>query len=100
MYFFELQLMLIFSESIKLKLYFKKLVVKFNYIVIGKNDEFDLTRLSKIEKIKIFNRYGTAVFEQENYTNQWQGQDYNGNILPDSTYYYQIIFHFKEAKVG
>ncbi len=55
----------------------------------GKNEAFDLTGFGVL-KFKIFNRYGRMVYEQDDYTNQWHGQDFNGNELPDATYYYYI----------
>ena len=34
--------------------------------------------------------FGTIVYNQENYINQWSGQDNNDNKLPTGTYYYVI----------
>lgn len=65
----------------------------------GKNDIFDLSGFDVL-KFKIYNRYGRMVFEQNNYTNQWYGQDFNGNILPDATYYYYIRLGTGEEKTG
>jgi gliding motility-associated-like protein len=65
-----------------------------------KNDEFDLTGFGPEIRFKIFNRYGTMVFEQDNYTNQWHGQDYNDHILPDATYFYYIRLKSGEEKTG
>lgn len=56
----------------------------------GNNEILDLTGLGEVEKFKIYSRYGIVVFEQDGYTNQWHGQDYNDNILPGGTYYYYI----------
>lgn len=64
------------------------------------NDEFDLSGFSGVEKVTIFNRYGMIIFEQENYINQWIGQDKNGNLLPDGTYYYVVSFDTNESKTG
>ncbi len=62
----------------------------------GYNDYLDLEFLSDrvggITKLQIFNRYGTIVFDKENYVNEWNGQDKNGNSLPTGTYYYVIDF--------
>jgi gliding motility-associated-like protein len=41
--------------------------------------------------VNIFNRYGTKVYENKNYTNNWDGK-YKGNPLPDGTYYAVIEF--------
>lgn len=56
----------------------------------GLNDRLDLTPFH-VAKISIFNRYGTEVFAQDFYTNEWEGQSSNGKLLPDGTYYYQIV---------
>lgn len=63
------------------------------------NDTFDLTGF-EVLKFKIFNRYGRMVFEQDDYTNQWYGQDFNGNLLPDATYYYYIKRKTGEEQTG
>lgn len=59
----------------------------------GFNDNLDLTFLSDrtgIRNLQIFNRYGTVVYEQNNYKNQWFGQSKDGKELPTGTYYYVI----------
>jgi gliding motility-associated-like protein len=56
----------------------------------GYNDSLDLTG-SGINSITIFNRYGKKVFSHgSGYTNQWHGQETNGNELPVGTYFYSI----------
>jgi gliding motility-associated-like protein len=65
----------------------------------GLNEVFDLTGYDVV-KLEIFSRYGRLVFEQDNYTNQWHGQDYNGRELPDATYYYYIRLSTGEEKTG
>ena len=45
-----------------------------------------------VSNLEIFNRYGTKVYSQTNYSNEWVGQDLKGNELPDGTYYYTIEF--------
>lgn len=66
----------------------------------GSNESFDLTGFGAEIKFKIFNRYGTMVYEQNNYTNQWHGQDYNDHQLPDATYFYYIQLKSGEEKTG
>jgi gliding motility-associated-like protein len=63
------------------------------------NDELDLS-FYNIEKLDIFNRYGTKVYSKSNYENEWFGQSDNGNELPDGTYYYVIDFTDLETKTG
>jgi gliding motility-associated-like protein len=64
-----------------------------------RNDTFDLAGFDVL-KFKVYNRYGRMVYEQDNYTNQWHGQDFNGNILPDATYYYYIRLFTGEERTG
>jgi gliding motility-associated-like protein len=56
------------------------------------NDFFDL-RLMNVKHLSIFNRFGTEVFSQVNYTSQWTGQTNSGQQLPDATYFYVIDFN-------
>ncbi|MDN3722911.1 gliding motility-associated C-terminal domain-containing protein [Aequorivita sp. SDUM287046] len=59
----------------------------------GFNDTLDLSFLhdrTGINKLQIFNRLGTQVYEANNYTNQWSGQTSDGNELPTGTYFYVI----------
>ncbi len=38
----------------------------------------------------IFNRYGDEVYSKTNYNNDWMGT-YEGNKLPEGTYYYRVV---------
>lgn len=65
----------------------------------GQNDEFSPDEIYNIFddlEIKIFNRYGTLVFEGRN-ENPWNGYANRGvnkgNLLPVSTYYYIIYLN-------
>lgn len=50
----------------------------------GTNDAFTITNIQfHRNNLTIFNRWGDAVYEARNYTNQWRGAD-----LPDGTYFY------------
>ncbi|WP_300570337.1 gliding motility-associated C-terminal domain-containing protein [Flavobacterium sp.] len=66
----------------------------------GFNDTFDLSDFCKIKNCKIFNRYGVAVFEKDEYTNQWNGLDNNDHELPDATYYYVLRFEKGDVRTG
>ena len=58
----------------------------------GNNDFLIIkgVELQENTELTIFDRRGTRVFENKNYDNQWNGEDYNGNPLPDDTYFYVI----------
>ena len=66
----------------------------------GLNDSFDLSGFDGVKKVKIFNRYGMVVFEQDNYVSEWKGQDKKGNELPSATYYYVVHLDDGTAKTG
>lgn len=69
----------------------------------GFNDTLDLTFLNDrtgVKKLQIFNRYGAIVFEQVNYTNQWKGQQSNGDDLPTGTYFYVLDLAGNDSVYG
>ncbi len=52
-------------------------------------------------KVTIYNRWGSKVFEVENYnntTNVFKGFNDNGNELPSGTYFYKIVFPSTQEK--
>lgn len=53
------------------------------------NDFFVIDGLANFPDnvLRVFNRWGAQVFEQRNYENNWDGQ-WNGENLPDGTYFY------------
>lgn len=63
------------------------------------NESFDLTGFG-VTKLEIYNRWGRKVYEKSNYLNEWHGQNMNGGLLPDSTYYYIIKLDTEEIKNG
>jgi gliding motility-associated-like protein len=73
---------------------------KGNGIGDNKNDFFDLQGMN-VKQLEIFNRYGTKVYNKNNYTNEWYGQSSKGEDLPDGTYYYVIEYtNGESAKTG
>ena len=59
----------------------------------GRNDEFRipgfLQRMAPCS-IQIFDRWGTLVYEEDSYQNNWGGIKSNGNKLANDTYFYQL----------
>jgi len=41
----------------------------------------------------VFNRYGTKVYELNEYIDQWCGRDQDNEELPVGTYFYIIYFN-------
>jgi gliding motility-associated-like protein len=58
----------------------------------GKNDFFVLEGIESMGKAEliIFDRLGVIMYEDPDYKNDWEGVDYNGNPLPDDTYFYVV----------
>ena len=74
----------------------------------GDNDTFTINCIEDypINNVKIYNRYGTLVFETNNYKNNWNGIPNKGllksnTLLPVGTYYYVItIESIKKPFIG
>lgn len=67
----------------------------------GINDEwqiYDQYDCLKNVSVSVFNRYGSKVFESQDYRNKWDGR-YNGKPVPDGTYYAVINFKLVSGKV-
>ncbi|MEO5776366.1 MAG: gliding motility-associated C-terminal domain-containing protein [Flavobacterium sp.] len=63
------------------------------------NESLDLTGFG-VTKLEIYNRWGRKVFEKNNYSDEWHGQNMSGGLLPDSTYFYIIKLSTEETKNG
>ena len=55
----------------------------------GVNDEFYVAKIEDFPNntLRIYNRWGTLVHQEEGYQNNWRGT-YNGDPLPDGAYFY------------
>ena len=78
-----------------------KVIVQVNDLIVptlitpnrdGMNDFFILRGIENLGKteLTIFDRRGFKVFETKNYQNDWEGLDYDGNELPEDTYFWTI----------
>ncbi len=67
----------------------------------GMNDFFVIQGIQAFpnNKLMIFNRWGNRVFEAVNYQNDWDGK-WDGNDLPDGTYFYLLEFGNGETQKG
>lgn len=62
----------------------------------GINDFFEIVGLENFESnsIKVFNRWGNTVFQEDNYKNKWGGVNnvsLSGRLLPASGYLYVLV---------
>lgn len=60
----------------------------------GKNETFGIRCVEsyKDTRLEIYNRWGTAVFNQSNYDGQWAGTNGNGETVADGVYFYVLIY--------
>lgn len=68
----------------------------------GRNDvliipDFPKCTVESME-IRIFNRWGSAVYKSDDYTNDWDGRNDAGVPLPDGTYYYVLSLKTSDRK--
>ncbi|MBX2901017.1 MAG: VCBS repeat-containing protein [Cyclobacteriaceae bacterium] len=64
----------------------------------GRNDFFKIENIELLEPqntVTIYNRWGSKVYEVNNYsdTNAFRGRNQNGNELPSGTYFYKILLN-------
>lgn len=64
----------------------------------GFNDTWFITNGNCLKKaiVAVYNRYGSKVFESQDYKNDWEGT-YKNKPLPDGTYYYVIDYELLNA---
>lgn len=63
----------------------------------GKNDSFEIVGVQRYpgSSLKVYNRHGTLVYENDNYNNTFRGQD-----LEDGTYFYIFVRSDGEVSSG
>ncbi len=56
----------------------------------GINDLFEIEGLNSFanRSLSVFNRWGKPIYENNNYTNDWDARTSSGNELPEDTYFY------------
>lgn len=66
----------------------------------GNNDVWEIGNIEKFPKckLKIFNRYGQAVYSVTGYKNDWNGR-YLGQELPAGTYFYVLDTNGENSKI-
>ncbi|KXX70525.1 Ig-like domain-containing protein [Flammeovirga sp. SJP92] len=57
------------------------------------NDFFVVENIERYKdnQLKIYNRWGQEIYQKEGYANEWNGNNNNGEPLPDGTYFYVIL---------
>lgn len=65
----------------------------------GINDTWIIQNIENYSScnVNVFDRTGSLVFTKKSYNNDWNGENMNGDILPDGTYYYVISFEEKDV---
>ncbi len=59
----------------------------------GKNDELIIRCVEGLNNtLKIFNRWGQMVYQVNNYDNTWAGTDQDGDLLPESGYFWVLEY--------
>jgi len=60
----------------------------------GVNDLFTITELcgAKLVELKIYNRWGQLLFITEQPGKGWDGRNSAGEVVPEGSYYYSVIF--------
>ena len=68
----------------------------------GKNEYFLVRGIQSQGKTElvIFDRRGKQVYINRNYDNKWNGIDYNGNPLPDDTYFFLLKSGNGKSRTG
>jgi gliding motility-associated-like protein len=66
----------------------------------GKNDVWIIEGIENFpdNEVKIFNRWGSIVYEKSSYSNTWNGLNNEGEPLPSATYYYMLKLNDAENR--
>jgi gliding motility-associated-like protein len=61
----------------------------------GKNDRFEILGLPDGSKLGVYNRWGNAVYQSDNYNNQWAAENISAGV-----YYYDLKLKNGESYKG
>ena len=64
------------------------------------NDEFVIYGINDLFDIKIYNRWGNLVFDQNPYENNWNGENSNGKKLSEGQYFYILKNDQEQIKLN
>ena len=64
------------------------------------NDEFVIYGINDLFDIKIYNRWGNLVFDQNPYENNWNGENSNGKKLSEGQYFYILKNNQEQIKLN
>lgn len=85
------------SDSVTITVIETFKVIPYNILTPDNNGMNDTWIVEFIEsypnnEVIIVNEIGQEVFRKKNYDNSWNGKNKTGEILPDGTYYFHLIF--------
>jgi gliding motility-associated-like protein len=69
----------------------------------GINDTWNLNNGNPLPpnlEVQIFNRWGTQVYQNTNYANEWNGTNQNGDNVTDGVFFYVIQLPPNQKKAG
>lgn len=60
----------------------------------GVNDTFEIFRIENFQKntLRIYDRWGTLIYQASPYRNEWNAIASDGSLLPEDTYYYMFDY--------
>ena len=64
------------------------------------NDKFIIYGINDLFNIKIYNRWGNLVFDQNPYENNWNGESSNGKKLSEGQYFYMLKNDQEQIKLN
>lgn len=68
----------------------------------GKNDQFVIHGIERYPDnvVTVFNRWGNQVYQKENYSNEWTGNNNSNEPLPEGTYFVILVIRNPDIKMN